>query len=66
MYSRAFWCSSVQPMCSAKLAMPMALLGSSCCTRKSQQALTTLSIWYMTAPFITWITHFSPTEMLAV
>lgn len=46
-YSRLRWCNSVQPISSAKRAMPMTLLGSRCLVRKSQHALATSSIWYL-------------------
>lgn len=46
-YSRLLWCSSVQPISSAKRAMPMTLAGSRCLVRKSQHALATSSIWYL-------------------
>lgn len=47
MYSRLRWCSSVQPISSAKRAMPMTLAGSRCLVRKSQHALATSSTWYL-------------------
>lgn len=47
MYSRHQQCSSLQPISSAKRAMPMTLAGSTCLVRKSQHALATSSTWYL-------------------
>jgi len=62
----AFFCSSTQPCCSAKWAMPMAFVGSSWRSRKAQQASITFGTWNMVAAGSSWHTVTSVTRIWPV